>query len=370
MPRHIRLSHLIRFAARGLTLLGLLLLGVARPARAQVASVPPVNTRDRAAVVDFYLHYYLPSNGVSPGWTGSVAGGVPGSLNPEYVRATLLRINYFRAMSGLPGNVVFDAVYNARCQQAALMMAAAGVVSHTPPSSWKFYSRVAASTAAHSNLNLNRCGDQGPHAIDLYMNDFGAENACVGHRRWLLCPLTRVMAAGIVPADGAGHPGANVTWVTDGSPHLQEVANDGSMPPPVLPPTSWPPPGFVPAGLVYDRWSFSLPYADFGHATVSVCKEGHALPVAQERVAFQSSADGSGAYLGANTLVWTLPGNRVAANEDETYRVQIANVRVAGEPRDFVYTVTSIDPSRRDRFEPPTAEHGGERLASSTVGLR
>ena len=355
----------------GFFLLAAALVLAAVSARAQTAPVPPVNTRDRAQVCDFYRDYYLSSNHVSPGWTGSVASGLPGAVNPAYLRATLRRINYFRAMSGLPGNVVFDAAYNARCQQAALMMAAAGVVTHAPPSSWKFYTRLAAQTAAHSNLNLNWRGDEGPNAIDCYMDDPGEHNACVGHRRWILCPITRIMGTGVVPAEGASHPGTNVTWITDGAPRLIPVSDDlpVTSEAPVAPATSWPPPGFVPAPLVFNRWSFALTNADFRHAAVQVVKAGRALPVVLARLAFQSAADGSGAYLGANTLVWTLPGNPVARGHDETYRVQVTGVRIAGQPHDFTYTVTSIDPSRRDRLDAPSAQHG-ERLAVNAVGVR
>ena len=374
-----RLSHFSCPAARwwsrrplvDLFLLAATVVLVAASVDAQTAPVPPINGRDRAQVCDAFHDYYLSSNRAAPGWTGSVAAGLPGAVNPEYLRATLRRINYFRAMSGLPGNVVFDEAYNARCQQAALMMAAAGTVSHAPPSSWKWYTRLAAQTAAHANLNLNWHGDQGFGAVDRYMDDPGEHNACVGHRRWLLCPSTRVMATGIVPGDGASHPGTNVTWITDGAPRLIPVSNDLPIAPGTSadPAVSWPPPGFVPAPLVFDRWSFALTNADFHHAAVQVVKDGRALPVVRERLAFQSAPDGSGAYLGANTLVWTLPGNVVSHGRDETYRVQITGVRVAGQLCTFTYAVTSIDPARRDRVDASSAQHG-ERLAADTVGIR
>ena len=77
--------------------------GCLSAARAQTAPVPPVDAADRAQVVDLYRHYYLPDAHPIPGWTGNVGNGAPGSLNPDFVRATLRRINYYRAMSGLPG---------------------------------------------------------------------------------------------------------------------------------------------------------------------------------------------------------------------------------------------------------------------------
>lgn len=346
-----------------------IVLGVAA-GRAQVASVPPINTRSRAQVVESYRNYYLSSDHILPVWTGNVAAGMPGAVNPEYLRATLRRINYFRAMSGLPGNVVFDPVNNARCQQAALMMAAARTVSHEPPHSWKFYTREAALAAAHGDLNLDWRGDQGPGAINRYMDDPGDHNACVGHRRWLLAPSVTTMGAGVVPANGGNHPGVNVTWVTDGAPRLIEVADNAPLNPvPAAPAVSWPPVGFVPANLVYSRWSFAVPCADFRRAVVEVSKEGRVIPVAQERPLFQSAADGSGPCLGANTLVWTLPGNVVSRAEDETYRVRLTNVIVGGQAREFTYTVTSIDPARRGRLDPAAGENG-ERLASNVSGVR
>ena len=374
MRRCSSLASFLRRRAVRSTALGLGLVAgfgvVPRSVRAQTAPVPAVDTHDRAQVVDLYRHDYLPSGHVLPGWTGNLNAGTPGTVNPEYLRAVLRRINYFRSMSGLP-NVVFDDAYNARCQQAALMMAAAGMVSHAPPASWKFYTRLAALTAAHSNLNLNWHGDQGPGAIDRYMDDPGPHNASVGHRRWLLCPVTRIMGTGIIPGEGTVHPGTNVTWITDGAPRLPAPEDDDRPVPASVPPAnSWPPPGFVPAPLVFERWSFALLNADFRRAVVHVSKEGRgALAVVQERLEYQSAADGSGPYLGVNTLVWTLPGNVVSPTAEETYRVQVTNVRVAGRTRDFAYTVTSIDPVRRERLNASPGEDG-ERLAGDPTWVR
>lgn len=368
LPR-ARLRRTARFG-RDRLLLAAVVLATGASVRAQMAPVPPVNTFNRAQVCDQYRDYYLPSGHVLPLWNGNVAAGSPGALDLAYLKATLRRINYFRSMDGLPGNIVFDPVTNARCQQAALMMAHAHAISHTPPSSWKFYSRVVALTALHSDLCLDWHGDQGPGAIDRYMDDPGEHNACVGHRRWLLCPGSTVMGTGVIPARASAHPGVNVTWVSAGlPPRFTEVSADLAVSRlPSAPAASWPPPGFVPARFVFARWSFSLTNADFKHATVQVSKAGRPLAVTQSRVEYQSAPDGGGTYLGANTLVWTLPGNCVCPTCDETYRVRISDVRVAGRSRDFAYTVTSIDPLRRDRLDAPPAQDG-ERLASDSARI-
>ncbi len=321
-----------------LSLLGLAL--ISRPAHAQVANVPPIDTTDRAQVTSLYRLYYQSSSMVPHQWTGNVAAGTPGTLGSGYLRATLQRINYYRAMCGLPGNVVFDPAANARCQQTALMMSAQRAVSHTPARDWRFYTSTAAKTAACANLDLDWCGDEGPGAIDRYISDIGSENGCVGHRRWLLYNAARVMGTGAIPADRANHPGANVTFIGGPAP----------CPADAPPSAAWPPAGYVPAPLVYDRWSFSYTNADFHLATVRVTKNGAPLAALREPVRFQTRPDGTGTIVGNNTLVWKLPGNVVNRASDETYRVQIDNVYIAGVCRQFDYTVTSIDPAGRSKL--------------------
>ncbi len=307
----------------------------AASALAQVADVPPVDTTNRAQVASLYRLYYRPGAVVPARWTGNVETGTPGTLDAEYRRATLRRINYYRAMTGLPGNIVFSDEANARCQQTALMMSAQRMVSHTPATDWKFYTPAAADTAAHSNLDLNWHADAGAAAIDRYISDFGRENACVGHRRWLLYNAASVMGTGVIPANGPDHPGANVTYI--GGPAL---AADNAPPS-----AAWPPAGFVPAPLVYDRWSYSYANADFHLATVRVTKHGAPVGSVREKVRFQTRADGTGTIVGNNTVVWTLPGNAVSRTADETYHVQIDNVYIGGVCRMFDYAVTSFDPA-------------------------
>ena len=301
--------------------------------RAQQAPVPPVNLANRNAVLALYRDYYLSSEGVAPGWTGSVGAGSPGAPAYAYQLATLRRINYFRAMSGLPGSVSLDPAASAKCQQAALMMAAEGNVSHRPPSSWRFYTPAAAEASANSALALDTRNDEGPGAIDRYIADDGPGNAFVGHRRWLLYTGTTRMGLGIVPPEPGGHPGANATWVRGDGPATL---------PGVRPFVAWPPAGYVPAPLVYDRWSFSYPNADFSHASVRVTKEGTPVLAALEPLGYQSSPDGSGTSAGNNTLAWTLPGNVVGRTVDEHYEVCVDNVIVAGGSRRFTYPVASI----------------------------
>ena len=300
----------------------------------QAAPVPACDATDRAQVISLYQNDYLPSVNLNSGWTGNIVTGDPGTVSDTFRQGIVRRINYFRSMSGVGSSITFDAASNAMCQQAALMMAAAQNISHTPPSTWPFYTAAAATACADSDIRLDWQGDEGAGAIDRFMADSESNNTYVGHRRWLVYPGENVMASGAVPGDGWTFPGTNATWVLSIVPRPADAPSS----------TSWPPAGFVPASLVFNRWSFSYVNADFSAATVRVTKNGAAMGVQQEAVEYQSAADGSGTFQGDNTLVWELPANVVDASADEVYTVKISNVLVNGTAHKFSYTVTSINP--------------------------
>jgi hypothetical protein len=290
-----------------------------------------VDATDRQQVASLYRQYYLPGNDVQPGWTGSLETGDPGALSEAYRAATLQRINYYRAMCGLTSNLAFGAAEDGKCQQAALMMAAQGDISHVPPPSWKFYTADAAQACANSNIRLDSVGDEGPGAVDRFMADDEANNTDVGHRRWLIYPDEGEMGSGAIPPADA-YAGTAAIWIMN------------SVPRPAGTPAyySWPNAGYVPANLVYNRWSFSYLNADFSQATVSVTKNGASIPVNLETPLYQSG-NGSNIIVGDNTLVWELPGNAVSTTQDETYAVHVGQVLINGAAQSFDYTVTTID---------------------------
>ncbi|HAV63180.1 MAG TPA: hypothetical protein DCY13_12540 [Verrucomicrobiales bacterium] len=288
--------------------------------------VPPIDTGSRTEVVAAFHASYLPSEGVATGWNGNASTCVLGVNSAAHEQATLRRVNYFRAMAGLPGVVGLDEIRSDKCVKAAMMMSAQGQLSHAPGISWACYSADGAEAAGKSNIAL---GAEGPSAVDLYMDDHGPGNHFVGHRRWILYPPQQVMGTGSVPTH-SGKAAANALWV---------LANFGPRPsgPEFI---AWPPPGYFPHQLLpklSTRWSFSLPNADFGPATVSVSRNGQALTTA-----VQSRSD---AGFGDNTFVWTVAGvPSLAPAADTDYVVSITHVSVGGQTRSFTYTVTVIDP--------------------------
>lgn len=296
------------------------------PQAPQADSGFTLDVSQREAVRLFYKTVFSSSANVASGWSGSTAGCAAGETSAAYKAATLRRINWFRAMAGVPASVQLDATFNARAQQAALMMAANNQLSHFPPTSWACYTATGAEAAGKSNLSLGRAGADS--IAEGYMRDSGANNAAVGHRRWVLYPQTQLMGVG----DADGSVKANALWVFDANISGPRPAVRDEF-------VAWPTAGYVPHAAVYPRWSFSFPQADFSAATVTMTEDGAPLPTRTEPVS---------TGVGENTLVW-FPGSyadgmgwaRPAG--DTVYRVTLGNVLVGGVARSFSYTVVVFD---------------------------
>src|SRR5258706_8415575 len=154
----------------------------AGPVAKAVSSVPAIDTSNRAAVVAAYNTYY---NVAQPavGFTGSTASCTPGGISLAFQEWTVTRINFLRAMAGVPGNTTHDATLNGQEQAAALIMAANNTLNHFPPVSLLCYTASGSTGAGSSNLAL---GGGLTDALPLYMSDPGTGNEIAGHRRWIL----------------------------------------------------------------------------------------------------------------------------------------------------------------------------------------
>lgn len=307
-------------------------------APATAATIPAslsVDTANREEVRVLYRAVYTASENVAMGWTGNYVGNdaavSAGDTTAAFKEAVNLRVNFFRALAGVPAAITFDATFSAKAQKAALMMSANNQLSHQPPSSWRFYSADGFSAADNSNLAL---GSAGPDAINGYIADPGANNTAVGHRRWVFYPQTQIMGTGDV-AGGDGYVPANALWVFDSHfgeprPNVRESF------------VAWPAPGYVPYQLVYPRWSLSYPNANFTNATVTMSRGGAPVNVQLEPLS-------SGA--GENSIVWVYDNqdtNSLDAHArptaDVTYDVSVNNVVINNQPQTFDYSVTVFDP--------------------------
>ena len=322
-------------------------------AEASVAPGLTVSTASREQSRNFFLALYTASENTPSGWNGNLAACTAGTTAPSFKDAVQLRINYFRAMAGVPAAITFSQDFSAKNQQAALMMSANSLVSHDPSSTWSCYTAGGDEAAGNSNLAL---GYSGWEAVTEYLLENGSSNADAGHRRWLLYPQTLTMGSGDIPPT-PGHAAANALWILDSAYWNTRPATRDDF-------VAWPPPGYVPYQVVSPRWSLSYPGADFSGATVTMRKNGSAVPVRLETV-----------YVGygENTLVW-VPDNLDPSvldsiprpSADTVYAVTVGNVRIGGTPRSFAYSVTIFDP------QTPGADHVSADVtgpAAPEVGL-
>ncbi len=289
-----------------------------------------VNIQNRQDSLDFFLEQYLTSEGVAINWTGNFGSCDPGTTDQNFRLAVLRRINYFRAMAGVPADITFSDEDNREAQAAALMMSVNRQLSHNPPTSWICYSTDGAKGAGSSDLFL---GLNSWNAITGYIQDPGEGNYALGHRRWILYPQTQVMGTGDIP-DTQGYSSSNALIIFD--THMW-----GPRPPTREEFVSWPPPGYVPYQVVFPKWSFSFANADFSGASVTMESNGSNLSVDQANVV--------NGY-GENTLVWIPMGlsewdNWPLPVLDTTYTVAIHNVVVNKQSRDFTYNVIVFNPT-------------------------
>ncbi len=290
------------------------------------SAVPPINTADKSEVLARFKDTYLDSTVRS--WSGgNISNCVPGSLNAEYRRALVKRINFFRAMAGLPGNVYENESATVEAQAASLLMDANSALSHNPPSNWKCYSSIGAKGAATSNLCL---GCAGPPLLMVlgFMGDFGDDNKSVGHRRGLL--YSRLAEVGVGETQDAG--AIRIGNFTAATP----IAALGGI--------AWPNRGYTPRELFFpdDRWSFSCPSAEFAAATVDM-RDAQGRPIV---TIVESHSD----RYGDNSIVWRVdlvsspqdiwdPGSKNPAAETKV-TVTINGVVGCGTATSHAYSTT------------------------------
>lgn len=272
----------------------------------------------RATMVNNYNTVYLGSSvsDTELAWTGNSSTCTAGTISTLSKTKTLNRINYFRQLVGLPGNITFDPALNTKCQEAALMMRANNQLSHSPPTSWLCYTADGALAASKSNISGG--GSSSYHSaatISGQMNDGGTSNTACGHRRWILYTGANVFGLGSTLT-------SSVLWVVDisgPSTNINYIA--------------YPSAGFFPAPLIptSGRWSFGKDDADFTNATVQMTDNAGAVV----STILEPLANG----YGDNTLVWKPTGIITISQTDLAYTVNVNNVIVSGASQNFSYVV-------------------------------
>ncbi len=336
---------------------------------------PWINTDDRAAVIEAFTHWYgAPQPEVA--WTGAYQGCSPGDSSDLLREATIDRVNFFRAMAGVPAAVQEDPGFSELAQAGALMMSAEGKLSHYPDHDYQCFTSDGELAAANSNLYLGRTG---PWAVDGYIEDPGDKNVDVGHRITILHPPTTRMGVGHVAGDESRYP-ANVLWVFDDDvfDKTTNVREQSGF-------VAWPPRGYVPGELVYPRWSFSLSEADLSAAELTMTANGEPIPYS---IVARLSKEGE---VPSSVLVWEPSQSVMQATEDITYTVSISGVGVPlssgvdlaalalvdqREPSDRLERFRRENPDREQAdsanqsYETMTFSYEVTVLASSEGGLR
>ena len=278
-----------------------------------------LNGCDRQAIIDDYNTNYLGSsfNNAEMAWTGDAATCDPGTISSSVHQKTLQRINYFRRLCCVSDDIYFDPVKNSKCQEAANM----GGLDHctgpngAPCDTYLCNTPNAIQASQNSNLTTNNWNYVNP--IDMYMKDSGNSNQAVGHRRWILFSRGKEMGNGIVPYK-------QVLWVL-GNYNPTPTYNNF---------IAYPSPGFFPRSLIYARWSFAIPGANFANASVSVTKNGEAI---------STTIISSTANFGDPTLVWNtfLSDINFTSDEDVEYEVTVSGI--SGAPQNtYTYKVFAI----------------------------
>ncbi|MEO5653731.1 MAG: CAP domain-containing protein [Marmoricola sp.] len=280
-----------------------------------------LRTSDRSRVNAAFWSEYAPGLSTPSGYTGEDERCVPGTISPTAREATLRALNFVRSLGGL-APVTFSAALDQGAQKAALIMSANDRLDHSPSRSFKCWTSEGAAAAGRSNLSLSHPWLRAGAGVDLGMEDDGAGNEVVGHRRWLMNPFSTAMGNGATD---------NANAITVVGPTSSSRPNPAWV--------AWPTAGYFPDALEpKGRWSLSAgdPATDFRRARVQVTRNGERVRVTKNPV-----HDG----YAQPTLVWEMPDSIARSG---TFEVVVSRIRRSGFKKRFAssYSVSMFTPTR------------------------
>ena len=279
----------------------------------------------RQTVIDNYQNKYLTSNFTDAelNWTGNPADCTVGTMS-ESVRAKhLQKINYYRELVGGLNPITLEDEKNSKAMAAVLMYEAennyghCGGVNGAPCDTWSCTSADAIEAASKSNIAFSSPNWDLGGPIDVYMRDDGDFNESVAHRRWIL--HSRAQEMGIATSTRY-----NTMYVIENlaaTPIYNQFI-------------AYPPIGFMPQPLVPNRWSFSIPDADFSNAVVTMTTgSGATIPntITEQNITFYAD----------NSIVWEPSQILTNETDDVDYTITISNIADAPQSS-YTYTSTII----------------------------
>lgn len=322
-----------------------------------------VDNQNRNDVVAFWHAVYQASEGYETriNWTGNYNGN-NGSVSAAFVEDVERRLNYFRAMCGLPSNVKVNTdatvsidlldpfkpaagtLKSTAAQNAAMLIVrnynpsngTNPALSHNPASNLIGWSPAAWNGSAKGNFSF---GLYGPGAMTEYMVEAlsgiatsANKNALVGHRRWNLYSAGTNYATGDQPGASAATPPTNVFYVGHKQSELGDTSNIGFV--------AYPSAGFFPAPLNSPHWSLSRAGANFDNAQVRM------TDASGKTVALSGIQRGQ--QYGDPAIVWDVPSALAvrSVNGDTSYNVEVTGISGEGIPPSHSYRVTLINPNK------------------------
>jgi uncharacterized protein YkwD len=306
-----------------------------------------VDTTIRGDVVAFYQAWFDRASWTPPTWSGNAFSCARGDVAAGFRAEALDLLNAYRAMTGLPGDLVWDAVHESKGQRAALMMEANARLAHDwgPPASpydctsdpglYACWTQDGCEAAKSSNI-APVVGDA--RVLSLWIEDAG-NHATLGDRRWLLSP--RLFGPGLGATDQY-----TVLWIFG-----------STVRPPAPEVVAWPPPGYVPYPLVYAMWSFSVPVltALDGSPTVTASVAGSPAPV---------TATVLPKYYADSTIGWTFDGGLPGVGPgmpDTPITITVDGLIGLGQTT-YTYEVVVFDPATTPVPEVPALSAVGAAL--------
>jgi hypothetical protein len=282
---------------------------------------------EKGSAIQKYKSEYLASevkDGKEIKWRGNVNKCDEGSTSDKIRNKALLRINYFRTLSGLRP-VKFKDEYNALAQKAAFITHVNNKIDHNPDLSSKCYSEESVIATSNSSLGFMDFVYHPELAfITEFVKDYGEFNKAVGHRRAML--YSRSVNKGY---------GTTLRAEAIYSDYTSWLEKDSILFPKYF---SYPVGGYNEIDLVFPRWSFSIPdlyKVDFKGAVVELKDEtGRVINV--KVLPYEDIYD--------PTLVWELK-DKLKRDYflNHSVIVNIKNVRVNESLRSYSYRVRFFD---------------------------
>lgn len=341
-----------------------------------------VDSQSRNDVVAFWHGVYQASEGYwdNHGWSGNYTAASPydsgvGTTAAVFVTDIERRINFFRALSGVPANVTLNnaatvlieptdthqpassTLKRDAVQRSAYMLTRTlgyydgsfhpplgspwAALSHNPvQASCVAWTTAAWNANSRSNLAI---GYFGPGAVDAYMDEGASTGAStsewntdVGHRRWLLYPPSTNMATGDTP--GQFTASSNQIRLPSNAIYVAPKASEKATITAGF--TSYPSAGYFPASLNSGYWSLTYPGASFTNATVTITTSGGS-PIT-------STVVKRNGVFGDPALVWQVPAaaSVKTVTADTSFNVTVSGITGSGVPTSHSYTVTLINPNQ------------------------